>query len=116
MSHDKALYKSTVTPTLTVTQVSLDTRVLFRKSRRLGCRHKTPVTSASVEHEHVEHAFSRSRLSVRLHLARIKAKFHFASWFEAGSKLVGDRFETKFNYAIWFESGRRPASNQLRTS
>jgi len=36
----------------------------------------------------------------------IKAKFHYASWFEAGSKLVADRFE----------AGRRPASNQLRTS
>ena len=42
----------------------------------------------------------------------IKAKFHYASWFEAGSKLVADRFEAKFIYAIWFES----ASNQLRTS
>jgi len=29
----------------------------------------------------------------------VKAKFHYASWFEAGSKLVADRFE--------------PASNQL---
>ena len=42
----------------------------------------------------------------------IKAKFHYASWFEAGSKLVADRFEAKFRYAIWFE----PASNQLRTN
>ena len=42
----------------------------------------------------------------------IKAKFHYASWFEAGSKLVADRFEAKFHYAIWFE----PASNQLQTS
>ena len=42
----------------------------------------------------------------------IKAKFHYASWFEAGSKLVADRFEAKFHYAIWFE----PASNQLRTN
>jgi len=41
-----------------------------------------------------------------------KAKFHYASWFEAGSKLVADRFEAKFHYAIWFE----PSSNQLRTS
>ena len=46
----------------------------------------------------------------------LKAKFHYASWFEAGSKLVADRFEAKYNYAIWFEAGRRPASNQLRTS
>jgi len=30
----------------------------------------------------------------------IKAKFHYAKWFEDGSKLAG----------------RRPASNQLRTS
>ena len=42
----------------------------------------------------------------------VKAKFHYDSWFEAGSKLVADRFEAKFHYAIWFE----PASNQLRTS
>jgi len=43
----------------------------------------------------------------------VKAKFRYASWYEAGSKLVADRFEAKFNYAIWFEAGRRPASNQL---
>ena len=34
---------------------------------------------------------------------RFKAKFHYASWFEAGSKLVADRIE----------AGRRPASNQI---
>jgi len=62
----------------------------------------------------------------------LKAKFHYASWFEAGSKLVADRYEAKFHYAIWFEAGSklvadrleagqqlrtrlRPASNQLRT-
>jgi len=39
----------------------------------------------------------------------LKAKF--ASWLEAGSKLVADKFEAKFHYAIWFE----PASNQLQT-
>jgi len=43
----------------------------------------------------------------------VKAKFHYASWFEAGSKLVADRFEAKFHYAIWFEAGRQPASNQI---
>jgi len=32
-----------------------------------------------------------------------------SSWFEAGSKLVADRFEAKFHYAIWYE----PAPNQL---
>jgi len=42
----------------------------------------------------------------------LKAKFHYASWFEARSKLVADRFKAKFHYAIWFE----PSSNQLRTS
>jgi len=46
---------------------------------------------------------------------RLTAKFHYASWFGAGSKLVAERFEAKFHYAIWFEAGRRPASNQLRT-
>jgi len=43
---------------------------------------------------------------------RIKAKFYYASWFEAGSKLIADRFEAKFYYTIWFG----PASNQLRTN
>ena len=33
----------------------------------------------------------------------VKAKFYYASLFEAGSKLVADRFK----------AGRRPASNQL---
>jgi len=33
----------------------------------------------------------------------IKAKFRYAIWFEAGSKLVADRFE----------AGRRPALNQI---
>ena len=42
----------------------------------------------------------------------VKAKFHCASWFKAGSKLVANRFQAKFHYAIWFE----PASNQLRTT
>ena len=36
----------------------------------------------------------------------IKAKFHYAIWFEAGSKLVADLSATSFE----------PASNQLRTS
>jgi len=35
-----------------------------------------------------------------------KANFHYASWFEAGSKLVADRFE----------AGRRPVSNLSATS
>jgi len=42
--------------------------------------------------------------SKNCHLA--KAKFRYASWFEAGSKLVKDRFE-----ACW-----RPASNLSATS
>jgi len=36
----------------------------------------------------------------------LKAKFHYASWFEAASKLVGDQLRTSFE----------PASNQLRAS
>jgi len=36
----------------------------------------------------------------------VKTKFHYASWFEAGSKLVADRFE----------AGRRAASNLSATS
>jgi len=39
-------------------------------------------------------------------LMTLKAKFHYASWFEAGSKLVADRFE----------AGRRQASNLSATS
>jgi len=35
----------------------------------------------------------------------LKAKFYYAIWFEAGSKLVADRFEAKFHYAIRFEAG-----------
>ena len=36
----------------------------------------------------------------------LKAKFHYAMWFEAGLKLVADRFE----------ACRRPASNLSATS
>jgi len=36
----------------------------------------------------------------------LKAKFHYAIWFEAGLKLVADPLRTCL----------RPASNQLRTS
>jgi len=46
----------------------------------------------------------------------LKAKFHYASWFEAGSKLVADRFEAKFHYTIWFEAGLKLVGDQLRTS
>ena len=45
-------------------------------------------------------------------LATVKAKFHYTSWFGAGSELIRSWFEAKFHYAIWFEL----ASNQLRTS
>jgi len=33
----------------------------------------------------------------------VKAKFHYASWFGAGSELVRSWFNAKFHYAIWFE-------------
>jgi len=61
---------------------------------------------------------TETRSLAKFHCAwwRIKATFHYASCFEAGSKLVADRFEAKFHYAIWFEACRRPASNQLQTS
>ena len=39
-------------------------------------------------------------------LRLLKAKFHDAIWFEAGSKMVADRFE----------AGRRPSSNLSATS
>jgi len=41
-----------------------------------------------------------------------KAKFHYASWFEA----VADRFEAKFHYAIWFEAGHRQVRSWSVTS
>jgi len=37
---------------------------------------------------------------------RAKAKFHYAIWFEAGSKMVADSFE----------AGRGPVGDQLRAS
>jgi len=42
---------------------------------------------------------------------RLKAKFHYASWFEAGWRQV----RAKFHYTSWFEAGSKlePASNQL---
>ena len=49
-------------------------------------------------------------------LNTVKAKFHYASWFEARSKLVADRFEAKFHYSIWFEAGSKLVGDQLRTS
>jgi len=52
----------------------------------------------------------------RLIKAKLKSQIIYATWFEAGSKLVADTFETKFHYAIWFEAGHRqfePASNQI---
>jgi len=48
----------------------------------------------------------------------VKAKFYYASWFEAGSKLGADRFEAKFHYAIWFEAGSKlveAGSKQVRS-
>jgi len=42
----------------------------------------------------------------------LKAKFHYASWFEAGSKLVADRFEA----GRWSPTSFKPVCDQLRTS
>jgi len=36
---------------------------------------------------------------------QFKAKFHYASWFEAGSKLVGDQLRTTFEAASVMEFG-----------
>jgi len=41
-----------------------------------------------------------------------KAKFHHASWFRAGLKLV----RAKFHYTSWFGAGSKPVRSQLRTS
>jgi len=40
----------------------------------------------------------------------VKAKFHYAIWFEAGSKLLAERFEAKFHYAIWSQTGSKQNS------
>jgi len=46
-------------------------------------------------------------LSRMLHWSRsgscVKAKFHYASWFEAGSKLVADQLRTSFEPASVME-------------
>jgi len=42
-----------------------------------------------------------------------KAKFHYASWFEAGSKLVADSFEIKFHYAIWFGAASKLVADRF---
>jgi len=42
----------------------------------------------------------------------LKAKFHYASWFGAGSKLVRSQIPLRYLVRTSFE----PASNQLRTS
>ena len=52
--------------------------------------------------------------SIRIKPQHLKAKFHYASWFEAGSKLVADRFEAKFHYAIWFEAGSKMVADRFR--
>ena len=46
------------------------------------------------------------------HCQKVKAKFHYASWFGAGSKLVRSWFESDSVMEFGFE----PASSQLRTS
>jgi len=53
----------------------------------------------------------------------VKAKFHYASWFEAGRRQVRSQIPLRCLVQSWFkaggrdrfEAGRRPASNQLRT-
>jgi len=65
-------------------------------------------------------------LASRPTLTTLKAKFHYARWFEAeiwpiielaSSELArASRFAAKFHYAVWFKAGRRPASNLSVTS
>jgi len=79
--------------------------------RQLARDTSVPPPTARQPVVHVRRAAGRRRPTVPSPLHRhavsrsFKAKFHYASWFEAGSKLVADRFE----------AGRRPASNHLRT-
>jgi len=40
---------------------------------------------------------------MHFYLHALKAKFHYASWFEAGSKLVGDQLRTSFEPASVME-------------
>ena len=45
----------------------------------------------------------------------LKAKFHYASWFEVGRRQVRSQIPLHYLVRSWFEACRRPASNQLRT-
>jgi len=60
---------------------------------------------------------------VLLALCRLKAKFHYASWFGAGSEPVRSRLGASLKLVrSWFDPNSvmeldfEPASNQLRTS
>ena len=53
-----------------------------------------------------------SWLAALLYTRWLKAKFHYASWFGAGSKLVRSRIPLRYLVRTSFE----PASNQVRTS
>ena len=56
--------------------------------------------------------FGHSHYSDYWLLQQLKAKFHYAIWFEAGSKLVADRIEPTSNLSA---TNFEPASNQLRS-
>jgi len=49
-------------------------------------------------------------------LSQIPLRLLVPSWFEAGSKLVAERFEAELHYAIWLEAGSKLVGDQLRTS
>ena len=64
--------------------VELNTKKLnYVRKQEAGASHLN--TSGSV----------RTSQSACCQSAALKAKFHYASWFEAGSKLVADRFEAR---------------------
>ena len=75
------------------------------------CAVKKLLTHSLTHLDHSDVSWSLSRT--------LKAKFHYASWFEAGSKLVADRFELNsvtLAGSKLVRSWLKPASNQLRTS
>jgi len=53
----------------------------------------------------IQSATAENRRGSLIRRAAVKARFHYASWFEAGSKLVGDQLRTSFEPANVMEFG-----------
>ena len=77
----------------------------------------------------VRHIMHNRKNLLNSNISFIQAKFHYASWFEAGSSwnlayhlacysselARTSRFAAKLHYAIWFEAGSKLVADQLRT-